>query len=150
MNTNQCKLQASWLSTILLAAGLIVALPLAPARADDDWEDRWEDYYDDLEDRREDARERWEDWHDDHDDWDDRHGRRYYYGPSYDYRSRHYPDRYYYGYRTAPGYRTYYWEPRRYRDYPRYRYYGTPDVGYSEFGRHRTVRFGPYRVHWDR
>jgi hypothetical protein len=49
-------------------------------------------------------------------------------------------------------YEPYYGEPRHYRyDYaPRYRYYGTPGFGYSEYGRQRSVQVGPVRVYWDR
>ncbi|HEX2473559.1 MAG TPA: hypothetical protein VHK01_02365, partial [Lacipirellulaceae bacterium] len=46
----------------------------------------------------------------------------------------------------------YYEEPSVYEYYPRreYRYYGTPDFGYSEYGRERSVRVGPVQVFWNR
>jgi hypothetical protein len=151
----------SWLGVTIVAVGLAVALPLAPARADDDdddWEGRWEDYYEEREDMREKARERWEDWHEAREealeDWYEEGGPRFYrYGPGHEGRTYHYPDREYYEFRAAPGYSCYYWEPRVHRSYRpmrQYRYYGTPDVGYTEFGRERSVQVGPYRVYWDR
>jgi hypothetical protein len=143
------------LGITIVAASLIVALPATTARADDD---DWENYREDLEERREEARERWEDWHEDREDaledwYEDGGPRGHYYGPGYEYRGYHYPEREYYEYRAAPGYRTYYWEPRVYRSYRpvrQYRYYGTPDVGYSEFGPERSVQVGRFRVYWDR
>ena len=46
----------------------------------------------------------------------------------------------------------YYEEPPVYEYYsqPEYRYYGTPGVGYSEYGRERSVRVGPVEVFWSR
>jgi hypothetical protein len=165
MTSVQNKTCWSWSGIAAVAAVLItsLALPLSTARPDDDddWEDRWEDYQEDLEEQREEERERWEEWREDREealeDWREHGARRgYYYGPGQEYRAYHYPERRYYQYRSSPGYGAYYWEPRPYTTYryydhaPRYRYYGTPGVGYTEFGRQRSVQFGPYRVYWDR
>jgi hypothetical protein len=147
-----------WHGIMAVATGLIVALPLSVARADDDdWEDRWEDYQEELEDRREEARERWEEWNEDREealeDWRERDDRRGYYAPRHEYRTyRHWQPRYH-EHQSGPVYGQYYRdEPRyyRYRHAPRYRYYGTPEIGYSEYGRRRSVQLGPLRLHWDR
>jgi hypothetical protein len=162
MTTFHSKPLLSWRRLFPVAVALIVAMRLTMSTTvradDDDWDDDVQEYYEDLEERREKARERWEDWHEDREealeDWYKDGGPRYYrYGPGYEYRTHHYPNREYYEYRAAPGYSTYYWEPRVYRSYRpmrQYRYYGTPDVGYTEFGRERSVQVGPYRVYWDR
>ena len=67
MNAIQNKRSGIRPGIVAIATGLIVALPLSVARADDDddWEDRWEDYQEELEDRREEERERWEEWNED-------------------------------------------------------------------------------------
>jgi hypothetical protein len=33
---------------------------------------------------------------------------------------------------------------------PEYRYYGTSGIGYTEYGRERSVQVGPFRVYWTR
>jgi hypothetical protein len=152
-----------WATAML--ASVAVCLPLTTAQADDDdWEDRWEDYREELEDRREEARERWEDRQEAYEEWrEDRRERRIvvprrrgyvrqeyweplpppqYYYEDYGrvYRDHYYTDR-------PPVYREYYYD----RPYgPEYRYYGTPRIGYSEYGRQRSVRVGPLRFYWRR
>lgn len=158
MNAIRNKSRALWHAVMAAAVGLVVALPLNAARADDDddWEDRWEDYQEELEDEREEARERWEERHEDREDaledWRERHGRHRYYRPDNQGRTHRYRSPRYYEYRSGPVHETYFEEPRyyRYQSAPRYRYYGTPDVGYAEFGRRRSVQIGPVRVYWDR
>jgi len=163
-----------WSTAALVSVAMCV--PLSAARADDDdWEDRWEDYQEELEDRREEARERWEDeqeayeeWREDRREaWEDRrerrivvprYGRRQYVRPQEYWEEPLPPPQYYYEDR-GPVYREYYYsdrppvyrEYRTYRPYgPEYRYYGTPRVGYSEYGPQRSVRVGPFRVYWRR
>ena len=43
-------------------------------------------------------------------------------------------------------YPAYDYEVRR----PEYRYYGTSGIGYTEYGRERSVQVGPFRVYWTR
>lgn len=128
------------------------------------WEERQEAYEEWREDRREaleDRRERFEDRRE-RQIIVPRYGRRYdrprsgYWEeplppPRYYYDDR-YGDRYYDG---GTVYREYDWDqPRVYRHYrtyrPEYRYYGTPGIGYSEYGRQRSVQVGPIRVFWRR
>jgi hypothetical protein len=138
-------------------------------------EDRREEQRERWEEWREDREEALEDWREDrrrvrHPAWRPRIAERQYWNeelppprPPRDYG--------YYEERPAPAYRSdYYWEepggyayeePQVYeQEYPpayeyevrrpEYRYYGTPGVGYTEYGRERSVQVGPFRVYWTR
>jgi hypothetical protein len=151
------KTFAMTITAFVFGALIFTPVTTLSARADDDdWEDRWEDYYEELEERREEARERWEDreeemeelrekgflvpyggWHSPH------YGNRVYHQPQAGVR--------YYEYHDGPTHNPYYLPPpNRYEVYrPAYRYYGTPQIGYYDFGRGGSVRVGPIQVFWD-
>jgi hypothetical protein len=140
-----------------LVVGMLFFAPVAtsPARADDDdWEDRWEEYYEELAEREEEARERWEDRQEElREDgiFEPYGGRHDYYVPHYGYRVYRHPGVRYYEYYDGPPHNAYYLPPpNRYEAYPPvYRYYGTPQIGYYDFGRGGAVRVGPIQVFWD-
>ena len=140
-----------------LVAGTLIFAPVAtlPARADDDdWEDRREEYYEELEEREEETRERWEDRQEElREDgiivpYGGRHN---YYVPHEGYRVNRHPGVRYYEYYDGPPHNAHYLPPpNRYETYPPvYRYYGTPQIGYYDFGRGGSVRVGPIQVFWD-
>jgi hypothetical protein len=155
MTIQTYKSCASTIGTFVIGALIFAAVPTSSARADDDdWEDRWEDYYEELEEQREEARERWEDrqeelreegiivpygsWHE-------------HYVPHDGFRVYRHPGVHYYEYYDGPRHNSYYLPPpNRYEAYPPvYRYYGTPRIGYYDFGRGGAVRVGPIQVFWD-
>ena len=135
-------------------------------------EDRREEQRERWEEWREDREEAIEDWREDrrrvrHPAWRQRvvspqyweeelppprrpSGYGYYEERRPAYQSEYYWDEPGYSYEEPQVYEyeypAYEYEVRR----PEYRYYGTPGVGYSEYGRQRSVQVGPFRVYWTR
>jgi hypothetical protein len=160
--TTQTTNLIQWSAGALVVGALMFSpVTVLSARADDDWEDRWEEYHEELEEQREEAEDRWEERRErievvrerrflrPYSGWHERHG------TPYAYRAHPYPELPYYREyeHGGPRYYTHDWPSPRVYHYnaypPVYRYYGTPRIGYFDFGHGGAVRVGPIQVFWD-